>query len=203
MYDQRAVLWVEDDVFFFESMAKTLARHTSLALHHVRTKHAAHDAMSTRRIDRLVVDLCLGPYGDLSGLEFLEEIRVRGDQTPAIVMSGNLEPAIAYRVKSAGATDFPKGTIESPAWLARVIELGGVEPVLAGPGLARANPFERVADEFERLPGFYVENRDRVEEVVLRRARDSERSLNDGAKKLGMLRQTFIAKLQKLGLKGG
>jgi DNA-binding NtrC family response regulator len=193
-----SVLWLEDDDWFFEKMARTLAKYAKLAFLHARTKQDAHRIVRRTPVDRIVVDVCLGLHGDVSGIEFLEELRCEGNQTPAVALSGELTLERSYRLKTLGAADFVKAGLDDPRSLARVIQRGGIESILARPGLARTDPFEQVADDMEGLPGVYAKNVDRVEAIVIVRARDSEPSLTAAAKKLGWHRQTLAEKLKKL-----
>ena len=196
-------LWVEDDTKFQDSLTPLILRHApNLVLVRAATRNQAKTAFAGGGIDRLIVDLCLGEYGDLGGFEFLEWVRFVPDNTPAIVFSGELTLALSLTVKRLGAVDFvKKGALQCVKPFAQMILDGYVDPLFASPtspGLARANRRERIADAIETLPGKVAEELHHQERILIVRARDSEPSIAAAAAKLGWPRQTLEYKLKKI-----
>lgn len=192
-----SVLWVEDDVVFYTHMVEMLSHYGSFDFARAGSKHAAHVAIAKRTFDRWIIDVCLAQYGDVSGFEFLEEARAKQNTTRALVFSGELTLEFQERARGLGAVAFvKKGAMGRPQTLARIIERGE-QPRLARCS-APSNEHDRVAAEIEQLSGKAIPNLEEVEKRILVRARDSEPSLSAAARRIGMLRQSYVKKLKKL-----
>jgi hypothetical protein len=85
--------------------------------------------------------------------------------------------------------------MDSPRTLARIIE-GAEHPGLAA--CSAPNAYERVAAEIEQLPGKAIPNLHEIKDRILLRARHSEPSLSAAARRIGMLRQSYVKMLKKL-----
>ena len=191
-----SVLWVEDDIVFYTHMRALLSRLAAFDFVHARSKRAAHAAIKKRRFDCWIIDVCLGQYGDESGFEFLEEARAELIETRALIFSGELTLELQERARGLGVTTFvKKGALDRPRTFVEVIQRA------SRPGLARceaSNPHECLAAEIEELPGKPTANLQEVEKQIVLRARDSEPSLSAAARRAGMQRQSYVAKLKKL-----
>ena len=191
-----SVLWVEDSLVFYTQMVAILSRFAAFDFVHTPSNEAALRAIESRTFDRLIIDVCLAGYGDESGLEFLEHTRARGISTPAIVFSGELTLELQERARALGAIDLvKKGAEHDPKALVRIIERAD------RPSLARAIPadaHERLAAEIWDLPQTPTVTLEALEQRILRRARDTEPSHSAAARRVGMLRQSYVAKLKKV-----
>ncbi|MDQ6998070.1 MAG: response regulator, partial [Mariprofundus sp.] len=68
----------------------------------------ADDALSSHRVDLVVLDLALPPEPDNPeiGMAYLKKIRAESPDTPVVVITGHDERALAKRAQALGALDF-------------------------------------------------------------------------------------------------
>jgi DNA-binding NarL/FixJ family response regulator len=85
-------LVVEDDELVGRAFASLLGERWMTAW--ARTLGSARDALATKRFSGIVLDAGL-PDGQ--GLDFLADLRAKGDRTPCLFVSGQFDPALATR----------------------------------------------------------------------------------------------------------
>ncbi len=183
------ILWVESDIGFYSHVAGLVAKRApSLVFAWAANRRHAAEAMSVQCFNRFIVDLC--------SLDLVEDLRERGDKTPVILLSDELTFGLSRRVRALAAIDFlKKGVTDDLEGLIDVLEHGDVRR----PGLAKAeDAYRDIARTLEAMPGKPAQHLERIERKILKRARDSEPTLTAAARKVGILRQTFVAKLKKI-----
>ncbi|MGD0233533.1 MAG: response regulator [Syntrophorhabdales bacterium] len=107
------VLLVEDDEDDYVLVRKLLSRIGSARyeIDWVQTYTDALEAMTNRKHDVYLVDYRLGEH---NGIEILEEIRRRGNRTPAIFLTGHPDHDVDMEAMKAGADDYlVKGQINA------------------------------------------------------------------------------------------
>jgi len=97
-------LIIEDDIRFARALARFFGRHGCAEVAHTNAE-AAQQLAGDVIWSGLVVDVGL-PDG--SGLDLLESLRCRGDRTPALVLTGQVEFAVMRRAELCGALFLPK-----------------------------------------------------------------------------------------------
>src|ERR1700678_4107050 len=103
------VLHAEDDRDVAEFMRNFFAANApECTLEIVRTGSACLERMRQGGVDVVLLDLILP---DIDGLHILGELAIRGDDTPAVIVSGHGQTDLAVRALRAGAVDcVEKGT---------------------------------------------------------------------------------------------
>lgn len=122
-------LIVEDDRLLGPAFAALVGRGPKREARLARTLGEARGALCERPFTGLVLDVQL-PDG--SGLDLLAQLRARGDRTPALVVTGLYDRAIANRAHELGA-----GCVSKPSVRANLELFVEESTVLAAEGGAR------------------------------------------------------------------
>jgi len=201
------ILWLEDNATYRRAMIGRLRHYARMTFLEASTLDEAlallDKSLLEDSIDRLLIDVCLGEYGNSDGMRFLEIARACGVNVPAFVLTGALSTGLGVRIKQLGAIDLVKdGSMQAVDEIAAALITGGVASLVTHhPGVARSrSPYDRIAAELSEPQGAFVRNIDAIERAAIRLAIANEETTTQAAKSLGMERQTLAAKLRKLGL---
>ncbi|MEW6677228.1 MAG: EAL domain-containing protein [Pseudomonadota bacterium] len=107
------VLLVEDDIRLAQSMHRLLSG-AGFDVQMVHTGSGARELLTVQPFHVALVDINLP---DMSGHEIVKEIKARGLNTAAIVVSGETEIDAAINALRAGALDFLRKPVEPPLLL--------------------------------------------------------------------------------------
>lgn len=95
----------------------------------VRGFASPHDFLGRAKAkpDCLIVDQHMP---GMTGLEFIELLRARGDRTPALMITGRIDPTIGPRAEQLGMGILQKPFDESQLvlWIEAVVQSGGIPP---------------------------------------------------------------------------
>ena len=113
------ILIIEDDpgVARLESMH---LRRAGFAVHATGGASDGMEAIGRGGIDLIVLDQNL--QGEVSGLDFYEQLRASGDLTPAILVTGLSDEATLIRAVRSGLSDFVPKTVDYFDDLTRAVE---------------------------------------------------------------------------------
>ena len=134
------VLIIEDD----PGVARLEGMHLRRAGFEVEcagTASAGMDAIRRGGIDLIVLDQNL--QGEVSGLDFYEQLRASGDRTPAILVTGLSDEATLIRAVRSGLSDFVPKTVDYFEDLTRAAERV----------ISQVRTRRRLAESEERLAG--------------------------------------------------
>ena len=136
------VLIIEDDPGIARLEAMRLRR-AGFAVHSASSVAEGLEALQAGGIDLIVLDQKL--QGDVSGLDFYEQLRASGDETPAILVTGLSDEATLIRAVRGGLSDFVLKTVRVDFLddLARAVERV----------MARVRTRKKLAESEERLAG--------------------------------------------------
>jgi len=134
------VLIIEDDLGVAR-LEEIRLRRAGFAVRSTASAAEGLEALCEGGIDLIVLDQKLG--GDLSGLDFYEQLRASGDQTPAILVTGLSDEATLIRAIRGGLSDF---VLKLPDFLDDLAP--AVERVMA-----QIRTRRRLAESEERLAG--------------------------------------------------
>jgi len=98
------ILILDDHTLFREGMKLLLSGlHSDLTIHEAETMQAALAAVEANSYDLVLLDLNLT---DTSGIETLNVVKDKLNETPIIVLSAHQEPPIIYQAIEEGAMGF-------------------------------------------------------------------------------------------------
>lgn len=112
-----SVFIIDDDPGVRSALGMLIESH-GLTAHGLASAEAFLDAYAPSRNDFLVVDLHLV---GMNGAALLEELRIRGFNVPAVLMTGRPDDALASRAMTAGAAAVLTKPFKS-AELLRIVE---------------------------------------------------------------------------------
>jgi PAS domain S-box-containing protein len=137
---RETVLIIEDDpgVAHLESLH---LRRAGYVVACAQTARSGLEAIHRGGIDLIVLDQNL--QGDISGLDFYEQLRASGDLTPAILVTGLSDEATLIRAVRSGLSDFVPKTTDYFEDLTRAVERV----------ISQVRTRRRLAESEERLAG--------------------------------------------------
>jgi two-component system response regulator RegA len=140
----RAVLVVDDDVRFAETLARALERRGWVASV-AHTIDGALAAVRARSVDAAIVDLRLG---EQDGLTLIEPLHALGAGIRIVVLTGYASIATAVKAIKLGADDY----LAKPVTASAVVDtlLRGEKPT-AAPAAPRAEPMSPRRLEWEHI----------------------------------------------------
>ncbi len=180
------VLYVEDDDPLRGAMSRQLRRRMPhLHVDEAATFDQALDVLDRTTPDRLLIDVCLGDYGNTEGLDVLRVARQRGIDAPGIVLTAVLEFAVAREAQRLGAYFLPKAGM-SLEELVDVLSLP--PPPLAGP--VTVGTLRAMAEVIVRAEGALPDKLDALRDEAVTFALDvSGGGHSAAARMLGVPRQ--------------
>lgn len=122
------LLVVDDDAIVRDWVRSSLAESEFAVAGEAASAEEALRLLGARRVDLLLVDYRLS---DRSGLDLIRDLRARGDETPAVVITATAETGLNERAREAGAQGTALKSSRPDELLAALRAAGGGVPRFA------------------------------------------------------------------------